>query len=253
MHERGGNPELGPFPGRLQPPRPRHADLHRAHRSAELEGRSLSPPRRGGPVAERPGPGPRRTPGGRDPLRPAALPALPPDDPLGRLLLGAFLRPSAGRPAGRHGLPRRRHPQHDPDHVAPAGRQPGLVVPAKNKNFWPGRRLDIIRPSPERIANQDWGLQVEQAAPPLKWYQGLEKYCCVVLVISALGWLFDTMVQNLLNLVRKTSMEDLLMPKAERLALTGDAKVKFNDEVKVKGGIVTSIFLIGWAAGGFIF
>lgn len=94
---------------------------------------------------------------------------------------------------------------------------------------------------------------MEQAAPPLKWYQGLEKYCWVVLIISALGWLFDTMDQNLFNLVRKTSMEDLLMPKAERAALTPEARVKFNDEVGFKGGIVTSVFLLGWAAGGFIF
>jgi MFS family permease len=94
---------------------------------------------------------------------------------------------------------------------------------------------------------------VEQAAPPLKWYKGLERYCWVVLVISALGWLFDTMDQNLFNLVRKSSMEDLLMPKAERLALTGAAKAAFNDEVGFKGGVVTSVFLLGWAAGGFIF
>ncbi len=94
---------------------------------------------------------------------------------------------------------------------------------------------------------------MEQAAPPLKWYQGLEKYCWIVLVISALGWLFDTMDQNLFNLVRKTSMEDLLLPKAERAALTGDAKIRFNDEVQFKGGIVTAVFLLGWAAGGFIF
>jgi len=94
---------------------------------------------------------------------------------------------------------------------------------------------------------------VEQAAKPLKWYQGLEKYCWIVLVISALGWLFDTMDQNLFNLVRKTSMEDLLMPKAERAALAGDAKKAFIDEVQFKGGIVTAVFLLGWAAGGFIF
>jgi len=93
----------------------------------------------------------------------------------------------------------------------------------------------------------------QPAAKPLKWYQGLEKYCWVVLVISALGWLFDTMDQNLFNLVRKTSMEDLLMPKAEREALTGPAKVAFNDEVGFKSGVVTSVFLLGWAAGGFIF
>lgn len=94
---------------------------------------------------------------------------------------------------------------------------------------------------------------MEQAGKPLKWYQGLEKYCWIVLVISALGWLFDTMDQNLFNLVRKASIEDLLMPKAERDALTGAAKQAFADEVGLKGGMVTAIFLLGWAAGGFIF
>ncbi len=72
----------------------------------------------------------------------------------------------------------------------------------------------------------------QPAAQPLKWYQGLEKYCWIVLVISALGWLFDTMDQNLFNLVRKTSMEDLLMPKEKRQALTGDEKIRFNDDVQ---------------------
>jgi len=94
---------------------------------------------------------------------------------------------------------------------------------------------------------------VEQGATPLKWYQGLERYCWIVLVISALGWLFDTMDQNLFNLVRKTSMEDLLLPKAQRDSLTGAAKQAFADEVGFKGGIVTAVFLLGWAAGGFIF
>ena len=91
------------------------------------------------------------------------------------------------------------------------------------------------------------------AAKPLKWYQGLEKYCWVVLVISALGWLFDTMDQNLFTLVRKTSMEDLLMSKEERCRLAPEEKTKFGDDVKFKGGIVTAVFLLGWATGGFIF
>ena len=94
---------------------------------------------------------------------------------------------------------------------------------------------------------------MDQTGKPLRWWQGLEKYCWVVLIISALGWLFDTMDQNLFNLVRKSSMEDLLMPKAERAALTGAAKTAFDDDVRFKGGIVTAVFLIGWAAGGFIF
>src|SRR5687768_12240834 len=46
----------------------------------------------------------------------------------------------------------------------------------------------------------------------LKWYQGLDRYCWIVLLISALGWLFDTMDQNLFNIVRTPSLNDLLRP-----------------------------------------
>ncbi|MFN3651587.1 MAG: MFS transporter [Armatimonadota bacterium] len=82
------------------------------------------------------------------------------------------------------------------------------------------------------------------AIPPkksLRWYQGLDRYCWVVLVIAALGWLFDTMDQNLFNLVRTTSIQDLLGPTAT----TG--------QVKQIGGWVTAAFLVGWSVGGFIF
>src|SRR5688572_14131355 len=94
---------------------------------------------------------------------------------------------------------------------------------------------------------------MDQTGKPLKWYQGLEKYCWVVLVISALGWLFDTMDQNLFNLVRTSSMQDLLMSKEERAKLTPEQTKTFKDDVAYKGSIVTAVFLLGWAAGGFIF
>lgn len=81
----------------------------------------------------------------------------------------------------------------------------------------------------------------------LKWYQGLDRYCWVVLVIAALGWLFDTMDQNLYNIVRAPSLADLL---AGQYGLSGDA---LKAAVSEKGGIITAIFLIGWAVGGFVF
>src|SRR6185503_4346483 len=111
----------------------------------------------------------------------------------------------------------------------------------------------ILRRRSGSTGTRDWGLMDQPAAKPLKWYQGLEKYCWVVLVISALGWLFDTMDQNLFNLVRKTSMEDLLMSKEKRATLTPQEKITFDKDVKDKGGTVTMIFMFGWAAGGFIF
>ena len=49
----------------------------------------------------------------------------------------------------------------------------------------------------------------------LRWYQGLEPYCWLVLIVAALGWLFDTMDQNLFNLVRTPSIRDLLSSTIE--------------------------------------
>ena len=85
-----------------------------------------------------------------------------------------------------------------------------------------------------------------EAESHLRWYQGLERYCWVVLVVAALGWLFDTMDQNLFNLVRKQSVEDLIRAQyPDPVQLAG--------QVKKIGGDITAIFLIGWSIGGFVF
>ena len=95
----------------------------------------------------------------------------------------------------------------------------------------------------------------QPAGQPLKWYQGLDRYCWIVLIISALGWLFDTMDQNLFNLVRVPSLKELLHPYPNdlRRTLTPDEKKKLDDEVKQKSGWVTAIFIVGWATGGWFF
>jgi MFS family permease len=77
---------------------------------------------------------------------------------------------------------------------------------------------------------------------PLKWWQGLDRYCWVVLIIAALGWLFDTMDQNLFNLVRTQSIQELLGPRGKDAAY-----------VRTVGGWITAAFLVGWSVGGFIF
>src|SRR5205085_401199 len=69
----------------------------------------------------------------------------------------------------------------------------------------------------------------------LRWYQGIDRYCWVVLVVAALGWMFDTMDQNLFNLVRAQSVKELLGPDATDPA------------VRKVGGWVTSAFLVGWS------
>lgn len=89
----------------------------------------------------------------------------------------------------------------------------------------------------------------EEAGPTLPddptdkrpWYMLLNRYHWFVLVVAALGWLFDCLDQQLFTLARPTSMRDLLAVPA------GDPSIG------AWGGYVTSIFIIGWATGGLIF
>ncbi|MEY3764054.1 MAG: hypothetical protein RLZ42_714 [Armatimonadota bacterium] len=73
------------------------------------------------------------------------------------------------------------------------------------------------------------------------WWKGVPRYAWIVLIISSLGWLFDTMDQNLFNMVRQPSMMALLGPDGTK------------EEATRLGGYMTSTFLIGWAVGGFLF
>lgn len=83
---------------------------------------------------------------------------------------------------------------------------------------------------------------VADAPPPpvnKKWWHGVDRYCWIVLVVAALGWMFDTMDQNLFNLVRVPSIRELAAHSAI--------------DQKTIGGIVTAAFLVGWSIGGFVF
>jgi MFS family permease len=77
------------------------------------------------------------------------------------------------------------------------------------------------------------------------WYKELSRYHWFVMVVAALGWLFDCLDQQLFVLARPAAMKDLL-PKL-------DDPAKFQEAVKIYGNYATSIFLIGWASGGLIF
>jgi MFS family permease len=78
------------------------------------------------------------------------------------------------------------------------------------------------------------------------WYKMLTGYHWFVLVVSALGWLFDCLDQQLFILARPAAMESLV------------AMVD-NDPVKTKlvrgfwGDISTAVFIAGWATGGLFF
>jgi MFS family permease len=80
---------------------------------------------------------------------------------------------------------------------------------------------------------------------PRRWYHELNRYHWFVLIVAALGWLFDTMDQQLFNLARQPAMEELLAPSP---GVRPDPQL-----IRTYGGYTTSIFMIGWATGGIAF
>ena len=77
-----------------------------------------------------------------------------------------------------------------------------------------------------------------QTHAPGPWWRELNRYHWFVLIVAALGWLFDTMDQQLFNLARVPAMRALLKP---------------GEDVALYSGYATAIFLIGWATGGLTF
>jgi MFS family permease len=77
------------------------------------------------------------------------------------------------------------------------------------------------------------------------WYAEMTRYHWFVLIVAALGWLFDCLDQQLFILARPSAMKDLL-PKL-------DDPMLYDASLKIYGAYATSIFLAGWASGGLIF
>src|SRR5258708_33616510 len=77
------------------------------------------------------------------------------------------------------------------------------------------------------------------------WYKELTRYHWFVLLVASLGWLFDTMDQQLFTLARRPAMLELLHVHA------GDPNSA--GLVATYAGYCTSIFMIGWAVGGVLF
>src|SRR5947209_2288304 len=73
------------------------------------------------------------------------------------------------------------------------------------------------------------------------WYRELNRYHWFVLVVAIMGWMFDTMAQQLFNLARKPAIRELL---------GGGATPAMVDQ---QAGYSTCVFLIGWALGGILF
>lgn len=74
----------------------------------------------------------------------------------------------------------------------------------------------------------------------LTWWRVLNRYHWFVLIVAALGWMFDCFDQQIFTMSRSITMRDL-MPQA-------DAITQIN-----YGGWATTLFILGWATGGLIF
>ena len=81
------------------------------------------------------------------------------------------------------------------------------------------------------------------AAAP--WWRDVTPYQWFVFAVASLGWLFDTMDQQLFNLARNPAIIQLLGVQAGDPASTG--------QVAAYSGYTTTVFLVGWALGGIIF
>jgi MFS family permease len=78
-----------------------------------------------------------------------------------------------------------------------------------------------------------------------KWYKELNSTHWFALIVASLGWMFDTMDQQLFNLARRPAIAELLA-KETGTTPTPAAIAEY-------AGYATMIFMIGWAIGGIVF
>ena len=76
------------------------------------------------------------------------------------------------------------------------------------------------------------------------WYRDLNRYQWLAFIVASLGWMFDTMDQQLFNLARRPAIVDLMK------VLPGDPAAAAR--IAEYSGYATMIFMIGWASGGVI-
>jgi len=75
------------------------------------------------------------------------------------------------------------------------------------------------------------------------WHLEMTRAHWLVLVVASLGWLFDTMDQQLFNLARRPAIVDLL----------GGPAAAATRPVAEYAGYATMVFMMGWASGGVVF
>lgn len=77
------------------------------------------------------------------------------------------------------------------------------------------------------------------------WRHGVTRYQWLVLFVAWLGWVFDSMDATIYALVLHPALHDLL-----RSGASGEVST---EAIGHYGGIIFSVFLVGWAIGGLLF
>src|SRR5438552_16064958 len=72
------------------------------------------------------------------------------------------------------------------------------------------------------------------------WYRELSGYHWFVISVASMGWMFDTMAQQLFNLARRPAMAQLIAPGAT------------SAEISYQASLATTIFLIGRGIAGIL-
>lgn len=88
---------------------------------------------------------------------------------------------------------------------------------------------------------------------PLPWYRHLNRYHWFVLIVAALGWLFDCLDQQLFILARPAAMKDLVTTVAGVDVQSPDGAKQLDTARRNAGDYATSLFIMGWATGGLFF
>ena len=91
----------------------------------------------------------------------------------------------------------------------------------------------------------DSGSSQDDSSASGPWYASMTRYHWFVLIVAALGWLFDCLDQQLFILARPQAMNELLA------AYKGEKG--FSTLTQNWGDIATSVFIAGWATGGLFF
>ncbi len=76
------------------------------------------------------------------------------------------------------------------------------------------------------------------------WREGVSRYQWLVLFVAWLGWVFDSMDATIYAIVLHPALEELLRSSAGTVNA---------EQIGWYGGMIFSIFLIGWAIGGVLF